>query len=484
MSLERPSHRKQSAQSEALHRKNARLKQWEKAIRIGGIVAIPAIAGPIIVEHEKGKLETAERAAQVEAGIHPDSAYSGSGVTLTKDSEGNLIARVQVKTPAESAEKLIEESKSIDISSPVFGYNKAEHALYTGPLAGRKVSGYSVHFFGGTDPSTPHTIPSKIPSEVAYDTYRGIFEMKKKNFPNSPGAKSIDMVMESFDTHVANDTMERTSLTQVERELNRMAQDEMLLQLNEPPSLDSGPLTGWQIIQRDFALTPQGLATLQLLSKRIDGPLLLSYSMTEVSPMRGEDGVLWYSYMLQTYGKVGISHLVSLGDGYDCKGGWQFTIFPIPLLRKMNAAFPESLGIDAENIHLSTSYDEQGKAAFMFALSNLAVLINALEGGKTSFADDPKAAQWFKEASELLQNLDRDSFTALIAGMHHQPTTTVNATVKLLAETIAEAHPTDPDMSAIGKYANKAVKQYEERSKQNSSAYYEKVTQADSGSSS
>jgi len=144
----------------------------------------------------------------------------------------------------------------------------------------------------------------------------------------------------------------------------------------------------WGKVQRLFVLKKNQLDSMRRFAGEIDADLLLSYAMTELMP--SEDGarnVTVFDFLLRNAGRGYIDRIPALGDRLLSFGPYQFTPAALPHTTDGSGRTVRSSAhlLDAtlkspvlpSNV-VSLSGDDHHRAAYLFALYNIAVLVKDL----------------------------------------------------------------------------------------------------------
>lgn len=142
----------------------------------------------------------------------------------------------------------------------------------------------------------------------------------------------------------------------------------------------------WERVGRIYRLNTRELRLLKRVSCKMGGRVLTAYAMTELLP--SADGALnrdYLDFMLRFGGRRYMESLPALHDDITSFGPFQFTqyaVFDTPSERRgasrVNLALPANAQIPGSTLKLRGN--EHIKAAYLFAISNLADGIRGLNG--------------------------------------------------------------------------------------------------------
>ncbi len=141
----------------------------------------------------------------------------------------------------------------------------------------------------------------------------------------------------------------------------------------------------WQQLGQHYRLTERKLKLLKQISSHIGGRSLVAYAMTELLPGRynGAFNRDYFDFLLRHGGRRFVESIPAIHDGITSFGPFQFTPFAIYDAHghqngasKANHSLPSNLRIPGSVMRLRS--DDHAKAAYLFAVSNLADLIASL----------------------------------------------------------------------------------------------------------
>lgn len=174
---------------------------------------------------------------------------------------------------------------------------------------------------------------------------------------------------------------------------------------------------GWPAVARAFGLNAEKLRTLLAWEKIIDGRSLTAYAMGELLPDgSGERNVRLFETLLETGGEEYISRIPALGDRYVSSGQYQFTKFALSDAgeRPVGASLMNTLlarSMIPPNV-VSLQGAEHHKAAYLFALYNLAQLVKKIPEDRLRL---------------LPVNTIRTDIRSYLTAAHHRPAEAMQA---------------------------------------------------------
>jgi len=179
------------------------------------------------------------------------------------------------------------------------------------------------------------------------------------------------------------------------------------------------------------AFEPVQVELLQKLEKSIDKDSLLAYAVTELMPTKGKDapiGLDIFDELLRNAGRNYIGLIPAQYDKLLSFGDYQFTEYALSertitnekghkeerlggasLINKI--ASSRQIPVSVVGLH----GDVHHRAAYLFAIYNLAVLVRRLRENRS------------KQLLELLPSLPKSLITEYIATAHHKPADAMNA---------------------------------------------------------
>jgi hypothetical protein len=142
----------------------------------------------------------------------------------------------------------------------------------------------------------------------------------------------------------------------------------------------------WDEVGRTFRLNERETSLLQRVSCNMGGRVILAYTMAELLPStNGELNRDYLDFLLRHGGRRYLESLPALHDDITSFGPVQFTqyaVYDVPGERrgasKVNVSLPENLRIPGSTLRLRGN--DHLRAAYLFAISNLADGIRSLNG--------------------------------------------------------------------------------------------------------
>lgn len=157
------------------------------------------------------------------------------------------------------------------------------------------------------------------------------------------------------------------------------------------------------------------LTLLQKVASRIRGRQLMAYGLTELMPGQ-RDGAFnrdFFDFLLRNGGRTYVERIPALYDDRTSFGTYQFTSYAVydgpggPRgASVVNRALPQNLRIPGSVMHLRGN--DHFRAAYLFAVHNLAILIRSLNGKQM-------------RALERVWSTSDASLTEFVAVAHHGP---------------------------------------------------------------
>ncbi len=209
------------------------------------------------------------------------------------------------------------------------------------------------------------------------------------------------------------------------------------------------------IIKEIYDLSENELTLLKFLTNKIDADWLLAYSLTELMDTYDwEFNVKFMDCLLKNWGKKFVEHIPAIHDKYTSEWPYQFTQYAIydknwkdhRWASKANLALPKELQI--KNSVIKLQGNDHHKAAFLFAINNIAELIKNLNN-----------------TQEKTLNKGIDSHTSdlieYIATSHHAPKYAKQAAIKRVKWSMKKDYTT---------YCNPRIKWYGEKTENNYAA--------------
>jgi len=239
-----------------------------------------------------------------------------------------------------------------------------------------------------------------IPDTLEVDFKKQLDDMYSKKIK-----KSNNKVIENFyNNHVKNFNPKKTHKMSINRYISR-AQNSMN---NVNRNID------WNKVGELKDLDKERLDLLKQISNSLDGKDLISYSLTELMPSKdGPMNVDMMNFMLENAGTKYVELIPALGDKLASIGPYQFTsyaVYDTPNEKRgasiINQALPKKIQIPGSVTKLQG--DDHHKAAYLFAINNLAYLIKDLN----------------KEEVEVLSKKginNMENIVKFIATSHHHP---------------------------------------------------------------
>jgi hypothetical protein len=140
----------------------------------------------------------------------------------------------------------------------------------------------------------------------------------------------------------------------------------------------------WKKVQRMYRLNDREGALLERISCNMGGRVMLAYAMAELLPSAdGNLNRLYLDFLLQHGGRRYVESLPAVHDGITSFGPLQFTQYAVYDANErrgasiVNTALPQRLRIPGSTLKLRG--DDHLKAAYLFAVSNLADGIRGLD---------------------------------------------------------------------------------------------------------
>lgn len=150
-------------------------------------------------------------------------------------------------------------------------------------------------------------------------------------------------------------------------------------------NLDWGQVGEMYFVTKDGTTDTRRLALLKRVSANIKGRTLVAYAMTELLPSSGNYSGAYLDFLLRNGGRRYVESLPAIHDPLTSYGPFQFTskavydtgTVAVGGASRVNRALPQKLRIPG-SVTLFRG-DQHLRAAYLFAVSNLAVFIRKLD---------------------------------------------------------------------------------------------------------
>jgi hypothetical protein len=196
------------------------------------------------------------------------------------------------------------------------------------------------------------------------------------------------------------------------------------------------------------------------IASHINSQMLISYSMTELFPAETTVSVEIYEEIIRKEGPQFFAAIPALYDNQVSAGFHQFT--PHALYKKdeetRGASLINELVLDKSlripnSVSELTNYKDQFKAAFLFAVYNIDVLLK-------SDAMKPELLEKFK-AQQFLKVFDY-ALVQYIASAHHAPGTAREGMIDFIQKEMVGSHKEEVDVERVRKYIQETNDFYKE----------------------
>ena len=341
---------------------------------------------------------------------------------------GALIAVASVGGIAEEAIRRTKHSEAVPtapthvepVSFTEYLSNPQAYAYDMGELEGMHF-GYPLDKFIG--------IEGRIPKIGPIDFRGNLAELlKEKNdlIGTREGRENLQVLFETYNP----ETADRMSLAEYERRIGNALEEVRLRDMNQIKRLES------------FAhFDDTQIELLRRLEAKITPRILLTYALTEIIATKGphcKAGVAAFGFLVEKAGANYVALLPALYDSLLSFGPYQFTENALLEYETIGARKVDGKMVHEKIIHRNGASrinhilpqsqipasvaelrgDEHHKAAYLFALYNLACLVNRL--GSHGSDTPAKLLKYFDE-------MPPDTILEFIATAHHLPGKAINA---------------------------------------------------------
>lgn len=278
----------------------------------------------------------------------------------------------------------------------------------TGKLAGSTVSDLYAWYLGYKG-----TLPKKLTVDWSLQLHK-LWAHKAAISKTSIATVTGDMLVAEYDRF----DPERMSLGEYESAAD--AQARLMYR-----SLDWGQVGEMYFVTKNGSTDTRRLALLKRVAADIRGRTLVAYAMTELLPSSGNYSGAYLDFLLRHGGRRYVESLPAIHDQLTSYGPFQFTSkavydtgsVAVGGASRVNRALPQRLRIPG-SVTLFRG-DQHLRAAYLFAISNLAVFIRKL--------DERHLATFERVASS--KSLELAQF---IATAHNKPAVAYSSGVKWL----------------------------------------------------
>lgn len=216
-------------------------------------------------------------------------------------------------------------------------------------------------------------------------------------------------------------------------------------------------------------LTDSDVQLVKQLAERISGTMLLAFSITELMPALNDHkiNVAMYRFLLKNAGTAFLRSIPALYDVYLSAGLFQFTSFAVYDVGEkdkrgasaINVLLPKEKRIKGSVVKLRTD-EEQMKAAQLFAIRNLAYLIEGIRNPNLKTYDPKKTEARIQTLLNHAGSLDV-AILQYISSAHHLPGDARTAFIKWVDRGFSGSH-ADLASAGIRNYIKKSHGGYQE----------------------
>jgi hypothetical protein len=214
-------------------------------------------------------------------------------------------------------------------------------------------------------------------------------------------------------------------------------------------SLDWGQLNKITFNEEKFThLTDSDVRLVKDLAERITGTMLLAFSITELMPALKDHkvNVAMYRFLLKNAGTAFLRCIPALYDVYLSAGLFQFTSFAVYDVSEkekrgasaINVLLPKEKKIKGSVVGLRSD-EEQMKAAQLFAIRNLAYLIEGIRNPNLKTHNPQKAEARIQTLQKHASSLDV-AILQYISSAHHLPSDARTAFIKWVDQDFSGSH--------------------------------------------
>ncbi|MCD6464070.1 hypothetical protein J7L02_00925 [Candidatus Woesearchaeota archaeon] len=328
------------------------------------------------------------------------------------------------------------ENTDLDNASPRKLHKKV---FQTGSLQGKYVNGLFADYLG---------VKGRVPETIQVDPQQLLIRMWNKKLNISHGNDAVKQIYNKKVLKYSSNNHHYSSLDNFLKEIDNSIN-------NVYKHLD------WDMIAEVKNLNKKKLNLLKKLAEKIDAKAMLAYGLTELMPKEDPDlNKQVLDFILKNYGVDYLMLIPAMHDGYASFGLWQLTSLAVYEVEKPNGKI-ERRGASIINQALPDKYKIPGslvlfnnedhiKAAYLFAINNLAELIR-----------DLTSKQLNTLSSKVANHYDEHvvSFIEFIATSHNNPSS-ARAAAKRWLDNEAESEYIVSCANSIKEYASKTRNNY------------------------
>ena len=297
-----------------------------------------------------------------------------------------------------------DEIKTENPAEALYNYSvqSGEKVIFIKGLQGRKLADlYAFYLFGARDArevGVKEKINFAMNLKKMWLAKRGIEDPE-----NNVARKTALEIIGKFDQANIAGQVEKTTLAKYKKHVSGI-----VAELNR--NMD------WACFMKQpgrFSLDDSEIKMVKSIARTIKGRDLISYSLTELMPGRdGEIAGQMFQFLLENAGVEFLASIPAIYDDKTSMGMYQFTEYAVyDTPNEVRGASWVNRCLKSGQIPGSVSRlssDDQHRAAWMFAVYNIAFGINKLKNEKQQ-----------KKAAEVLSN--KKELLAYIAAAHHAP---------------------------------------------------------------
>lgn len=382
----------------------------------------PTSSGPIVIKRDEvSRREVLQKG--VSTGMAVAVGIAGAG--LLKHIPTSKETKAQ--EPERSKNKEEKDVKDIETSNRTI-------VIPTGNMAGRKV-GDLFAFYLGLPPSTdkkPTFVPKELTvnfGQVLEDLWdKKIALVAKKKSENDLWIANMknqgrDIFHGEYQKKWDSGDIESLSIPDVIKKA-----DTIISELNEALSWSELNTLKWKDEEGNGyapfeSLNDTAVKVVKDIAGEITGHMIMAYSITELMPSLndGNENVDEYELLLKYAGTEFLNGAPALGDPYLSTGPFQFTSFAVFSAggeRRgasiINMLLPKEMRIPG-SVSKLTTMDNQIKAAHLFAIHNIALLVKRI-------LDDSNKPRAHERLITFIENKDHQAaILQYIASAHHAP---------------------------------------------------------------
>ena len=407
------------------------------------------------------KLELEKPVVSIKGQSVSRRAFLGGAVATAVAAQG--IARGMETLIEKNPEAKSETSAGIDFEQQDGRGIELGPKIYDmGPLAGRAMGGLFAYYLGMKEgETTPKRLEIDFGKSVKSLWQKKVEKVQKKK---PAWAKNTERAREVY-TNLYHHERKSNEGMSLENFITKT--DAAIREVNQ--SLNWNQLNKIEFIEEKFThLTDQDVLLVKQLAERVTGTMLLGFSITELMPALRDHkiNVAMYRFLLENAGTEFLRCIPALYDVYLSAGLFQFTSFAVYDMgdkdkrgaSAINALLPKEKQIPGSVVRLRSD-EEQMKAAQLFAIRNLAFLVEGIRRGKPGESEELKE----RRIQTLWQHVNSLDVAILqyISSAHHLPGDARTAFIRWIDKGFSGSH-ADLASAGIRDYIKKSNGGYQE----------------------